>query len=146
MRRHLTSIFIAVAFVVAMCPKAGFGAVGDVAELAGVSVVQLVEDPGQPGRVYAATDQGVFVLPDETAHGTHSGTVLQESSVSSVACAPDGTRLMAATEQGLWELSEGQRVMVSGQRKSAGSHMSGGWQSSTTGAGVSWSCRGRRRI
>ena len=51
MRRHLTSIFIVVAFVVAMCPKAGFGAVGDVAELAGVSVVQLVEDPGQPGRV-----------------------------------------------------------------------------------------------
>jgi ligand-binding sensor domain-containing protein len=107
MRRHLTSIFIAVAFVVAMCPKAGFGAVGDVAELAGVSVVQLVEDPGQPGRVYAATDQGVFVLPDGNSPWHVLANGLAGISVSSVACVPDGSRLMAAAEQGLWELAMG---------------------------------------
>ena len=107
MRRRLMSILVVTALVVTTCPRGVHGADGDVGDLTAVSVAQLVEDPSRPGRVYAATDQGVFVLPDVGSpwHGVGSG--LAGTSVSSVACAPDGSVLIAATEQGLWELSQG---------------------------------------
>jgi|GEM_PF-3660562 len=107
MRRRLMSILVVMALVVSTCPMRARSAVGDVDELTGVSVAQLIEDLGRPGRVYAATDQGVFVLPDIDSPWRALGIGLAGISVSSVARAPDGTRLMAATEQGLWELSEG---------------------------------------
>jgi len=101
------SILVVMALVVSTCPMRARSAVGDVGELTGVSVAQLIEDLGRPGRVYAATDRGVFVLPDIHSPWRALGIGLAGISVSSVARAPDGTRLMAATEQGLWELSEG---------------------------------------
>jgi hypothetical protein len=107
MRRRLMSTLVVMALVVSTCPMRARSAVGDVDELTGVSVVQLIEDLGRPGRVYAATDQGVFVLPDIESPWCALGIGLAGISVSSVARAPDGSRLIAATEQGLWELSEG---------------------------------------
>jgi len=107
MRRRLVSMLVVIVLGVATCPRGIRSATSDVEELTGFSVARLVEDPSRSGRVYAATDQGVFVLPDADSPWNGVGSGLAGTSVSSVACAPDGSLLIASTEEGLWELLQG---------------------------------------
>lgn len=121
MGRRLIGILVMTALLAATCPAGVRGAGGDTAELNEVSVSQLVEDPVRPGRVYAATDQGVFLLPDQNGPWKDAASGLTGVSVSSIVCAPDGSLVVAATDEGLWQLPEGSESwsLVSGSPQSA---------------------------